>query len=353
MVQRQDSIEAIANIDLWALLDLIREMIRNPVLKRQRDIYDLDYKSYLDRSGYNGDIRDFQGKIEYAGRILLGTDDTMRRISEMLDGKESVMIGRFGGNELDAMISGLTENYPILNPYKWYRENQRYWGMYYGAGFFPKNANLIPRYAEKMYDSCAQLDLIGCWYNKYEDLIIEGACPDSTRICRLRALEPWHSHVAPWTGSLKGKKVLVVHPFADTMKRQYDKREKLFANPDYLPDMDISFLTAIQTGAGAKTKEYKNWFKAYDHMLNSVLSMNFEIAILGCGAYGFPLAADIKKAGKKALHLGGVTQLLFGIMGGRWDNDPLIKPLVTKDWVRPSDNEKPPKYKYIEGACYW
>ena len=32
-----------------------------------------------------------------------------------------------------------------------------------------------------------------------------------------------------------------------------------------------------------------------------------------------PLAAFIKSIGKKAVHLGGSTQILFGIKGERWD----------------------------------
>lgn len=31
-----------------------------------------------------------------------------------------------------------------------------------------------------------------------------------------------------WTTALKGKKVLVIHPFVDTIKKQYEKRDKLF-----------------------------------------------------------------------------------------------------------------------------
>ena len=40
---------------------------------------------------------------------------------------------------------------------------------------------------------------------------------------------------------------------------------------------------------------------------------NFDIALIGCGAYGFPLAAFVKGIGKKAVHIGGPLQLFFGI----------------------------------------
>ena len=45
--------------------------------------------------------------------------------------------------------------------------------------------------------------------------------------------------------------------------------------------------------------------------------IDFDVALLGCGAYGLPFAASIKRMGKKAVHLGVATQILFGIKGKR------------------------------------
>ena len=42
---------------------------------------------------------------------------------------------------------------------------------------------------------------------------------------------------------------------------------------------------------------------------------DYDIALIGCGAYGFPLAAHAKRMGKQAIHMGGSLQLLFGIRG--------------------------------------
>ena len=54
----------------------------------------------------------------------------------------------------------------------------------------------------------------------------------------------------------------------------------------------------------------------------------FDVAIIGCGAYGMPLAAMLKQAGKQAIHLGGATQLLFGIKGKRWEEIKTIPHLI-------------------------
>ena len=75
--------------------------------------------------------------------------------------------------------------------------------------------------------------------------------------------------------------------------------------------------------------------------------------VLGCGAYGMPLGAAIKRAGRQAIHLGGSLQLLFGIRGRRWDALPSFQPLFNHDWVRPSAEETPQRAEAVDAGCYW
>lgn len=77
------------------------------------------------------------------------------------------------------------------------------------------------------------------------------------------------------------------------------------------------------------------------------------IAIIGCGAYGLPLAAYVKSLGKKAVHLGGATQILFGIKGRRYDKQPFYQSLYNEYFVRPKSEERPQNYlKFVYGD-YW
>ena len=88
-------------------------------------------------------------------------------------------------------------------------------------------------------------------------------------------------------------------------------------------------------------------------MKNQILKKDFDIALIGCGAYGFPLAAHVKRIGKQAIHLGGSLQILFGIKGKRWDNHPVISKLYNEHWIRPRVEDKPNKAHLVEDACYW
>ena len=82
--------------------------------------------------------------------------------------------------------------------------------------------------------------------------------------------------------------------------------------------------------------------------------IDYDICIIGTGAYGLPLAAHIKRSGKKGFHLGGVSQLLFGILGRRWENT-IRSPhstLFNEHWVLPNSNETPKNANVVESACY-
>jgi hypothetical protein len=57
--------------------------------------------------------------------------------------------------------------------------------------------------------------------------------------------------------------------------------------------------------------------------------------------------------GKKGIHLGGATQILFGIRGKRWDDDPFFQKLFNDYWVRPHPTEVPGNFQVVEGGCYW
>lgn len=99
--------------------------------------------------------------------------------------------------------------------------------------------------------------------------------------------------------------------------------------------------------------DFATWFDALDHMFVEALEKPFDVALVGCGAYGFPLAARLKRAGKKVVHLGGVLQLLFGIQGKRWDNRPAYRVLYNESWTRPSPEETPPSASQVDGGVYW
>ena len=85
-----------------------------------------------------------------------------------------------------------------------------------------------------------------------------------------------------------------------------------------MPEFDLQIMRSVQSIAG-NTSGFETWFDALAYMEEEIEKRDFDIALLGCGAYGFNLAAHIKRMGKKAVHLGGFLQL-FEEYQYRWQN---------------------------------
>ena len=210
-----------------------------------------------------------------------------------------------------------------------------------------------------MVEDSKQVDILGSWLPD-EETMIAGFKLDLTKVTLL-SLEPYWSK-NPWSRILEGKNVLVVHPFASLIERQYEKkREALFNDKRVLPKFELKTIKAVQSIGG--DCQFENWFEALDSMKAQMDATDYDIVLLGCGAYGFPLAAHAKRMGKRAVHLGGALQLLFGIRGKRWDNpdygiqefgkQSTYKTLFNSSWVYPSPGFAPKNAAQVEGGCYW
>lgn len=290
----------------------------------------------------------------YANRSTMSCKKANEYIASLIEADKPFMVSRFGYTEcmvisqvMRARLFGYAkENNAVFN--EWFKL------LYTGAGFFPFESELTEQFTDLLVgESIGQIDLMGTWYIPMEEFWVNEYMKNS-KSTQLLSLEPWLSD-NPWSAALEGKKVLIVHPFEKTIRSQYAKREKIFPGTDILPKFDLITYKAIQTIAGEKDERFSNWFEALDYMFNEIKNIEFDIAIIGCGAYGMPLAAKLKKAGKKVIHLGGATQLMFGIRGRRWDDNypSKIATLFNENWVYPDKDEIPGEASVVEGGCYW
>lgn len=284
---------------------------------------------------------------KYGRNAIIDTQEANRLIKEKIESGEPFMAARFGSVELNTIVRN--EHKILIDP----KSQEAFEMLVSNAGFFPKDGRFLPEYCKVMFDSCKEADLLGVWSNEMEDYIVEKYCADA-QLCRLRSLEPWCSE-EPWSAALNGKKVVVIHPFEKTIINQYTKnRENIFKNKEVLPQFERLYtVKAVQTIAGEKDERFSNWFEALEWMYEEAMKYDFDVALIGCGAYGFPLASMLKKSGKQAIHMGGVTQLLFGIKGKRWDNMEYMSRIYNDSWVRPDEEEQPKRRNLIEEGCYW
>lgn len=287
----------------------------------------------------------------YSGHEMMRTNQANQYIYDRIISGEPFFAGRFGATELLNM-SRLETGRLIWQKYtREFHFNQ----LCEWSGFFPNDIGLLPRFVNELKAACKEVDFLAVWYNSYEDYYIKKLMSDNLKIAYLLDFEPWAADIH-WSSALSGKKVLVIHPFEETIKMQYRSRSNIFPGTDILPEFELKTLKAVQTIAGEKDDRFETWFDALEWMYQEAMKIDFDVAIIGCGAYGFPLAAKLKKAGKQAIHLAGATQLLFGIRGKRWDTDPAfeyVRKWYNDAWVYPSEADKPKQAKRVEDGCYW
>lgn len=286
---------------------------------------------------------------------IINYDDAQSTILSLLETGKPCLISRFGSVELSCYTTYRRGGHPFW----WLRKTKPFWRrdedlfeMQNNAGFFNGDHKTFSRFADLLFDSAKQIDILGTWMeNEY---VIENKLSYSK--VKLLHLEPFFAK-NPWSKYLEGKDVLVVHPFKKSIESQYQRRNLLFDNPDVLPKFkSLNVIKSVQS-IGGNNCGFNSWFDALHHMEQQIDATKYDVALIGCGAYGMPLAAHCKKKGKQAIHLGGALQLLFGIRGKRWDEQygmvHYTKMLSNPSWVRPYQEETPKSAQNIENACYW
>lgn len=288
----------------------------------------------------------YQEKIKksiknYASTVYFGQDGNDKLFELVASGKP-VFITRFGSVELNTLNEFLRG--------KGYSE-QTFTSMRNNAGFFPADKDSFDKFSNIYFDSIKNIDSCAVWFNKGEGEILKQNVPGALLV-ELGCLNSW-LYKNPYTSILGGKKVLVIHPFENTILSQIKNREKIFKDQNILPPCEIKIIKAPQTIAG-NTDGYSSWFEALDSTKKKIDETDFDIALLGCGAYGLPLGAYIKSKGKTAIHIGGSLQLLFGIKGNRWitNDDPVTK-FFNDFWTYPLDADTPPNSTAVENNTYW
>ena len=290
-------------------------------------------------------IANFLERCRYSGLFsgIICANDSGQLIASWVSEGRPCLVARLGS--VESRLLGES----IYRHSKWSRKTLK--EAHRNAGIFPVHPPALSEVATYLRRGLSEVDLLAQWQSPYQVRLIVDLLDESSRRCDLSSLEPWWMDV-PWTSALFGKRVLVVHPFAATIFSQYQGREQLFKDRSILPQFDLVTLRPPQT-LGHGTEGFKSWIEALDHLIAQVSEIEFDVALIGCGAYGLPLGAAIKAMGKPSIHLGGALQLLFGIRGRRWEAMPQYAALMNDSWVRPSPDETPRAASKVDGGCYW
>lgn len=264
-------------------------------------------------------------------------------IRHYLKNNKPLAAGKIGANELSLLY--MYENKGVIQG-RFKKDIED------GTGLVPASPNMVEWFYGKYTEALSTMDLMCAWSQQIPqfelDLIKKNP---KVNITLLQHLEPYFFE-SPWTDSLQDKKVLVLTPFADSFNKNYKKFDKIW-NGKIKPNFDlkaINYPTSITITENSKFNNSRDIYNEYIDILNKE---NFDVGIFGTGFTGLMFAAECKKLGKAGIHLGGATQILFGVYGNRWKDHEQFKSFINEHWTRPQTHETPIMASNVEAGCYW
>jgi hypothetical protein len=287
-------------------------------------------------------------RAKFIGTPILDPQSGNDRIAQLLLEGRPRALGKLGAAELGGLRRFEAKKDPAGICRSWGRHRVL---LTLNAGVYPEDDATLSRFCPSYSQILGNLDLLALQFQRGERRLVAKFVPQATLVS-LTALEPFY-HQRPWSRHLAGKRVLVISPFSESIKSQYARREQVWeSRPEVLPEFELDTLRC-PLSAGLVTPAFLSWFAALEAMQQEMNRRSYDVLIVGAGAWSLPLVAHAKQQGKWAIHLGGGTQLLFGVRGGRWDDDPFLKTLYNDAWVRPSPADRPETFRKIENGCYW
>jgi hypothetical protein len=227
------------------------------------------------------------------------------------------------------------------------------------SGLYLLGPETAERWARIYTVALNDLDFVTQWQPGGDDIEPIARYASNAIVAPSEDLLPLSLGKDSWHYALQGKRVLVVHPMAETIHHQIPVFSKLW------PGAGIGPVRVIKTPWSPAVdpklpRKHASWFAALEWMEEQVIwGGPFDVAILGCGSYALPLAQFIKRhVGVPCIHVAGKLQLLFGILGKRWDNQgvdwrPANFYNNSEYWIRPLAADRPFGAHLMDHGCYW
>ncbi len=285
----------------------------------------------------------------------MNRDDQL--IHRLLSSPNPHMIGRIAGVELKVAYYVLEQSHRIKDQDLIELENN--------AGIHITSNESLKEYATRLieaYDACSA---IGTWETSgkvYEvtgvgqDFIIRRT-PHLPKISAL-ALEPYYLPPTDfsWMTALKGKRILILHPFIHTIQKQLEYLKDIFPDRDWFEGCSFQLVCPPFTLAGNHGN--RDWKDHYEQCIGTLRAEYekhpFDVALIGAGGYGMLLSHFLhKELGVSTIYVGGALQLFFGIIGKRWFTNKRVMGLVNDSWTRPLKEDQPSEFQRVERGCYW
>jgi len=281
-------------------------------------------------------------------------------IAEEILGKNIFFIGRFGSVEARILtnVELSTQSNGFLSKFiSSIRLRKEAW---INAGIWPPTSKQLEEFLDVYAESLSFVTTMATWENPQsvpdEKFLLEKYKITQRRITlsSLDAIQVAANEIDPWTLKLESRNVLVISTFADLISDQYLFYRNLH-NSRILPKFNLQTMRPPQTNGISFSrftwKQNLEKFKA--DLFEKIKEEKPQIALVAAGAYGMPICSYLYKSGISVIYVGGALQLLFGIMGKRWEQNSQVLKISTSLWVKPPAKVAPRGFRLIENGTYW
>lgn len=281
----------------------------------------------------------------WAEHPLLSNAEVHRRISDAIKTNQPFSVARLGGVEASILIWAMSET----------RLLDRFFFPFSSTNQGATNAGVRPRYkssyrffAELCSEALDGIDLQGVWRTAHEAVCLKHQ--KTAAYFDLESAGPEGKNDKHWLCAVKGKKVLVVSPFSDSINFQIPLLCKVWPCMNW---MDGTNFVVEPFPYLIDDECPEAWWDVYSRIGRVVSRGDYDVALFGCGGLGLPFAHLAKKSGRMGIHMGGHLQMVFGIYGERHLHQSWFRNQINCFWKRPNLDEVPKSAKRVEGGCYW
>ena len=158
--------------------------------------------------------------------------------------------------------------------------------------------------------------------------------------------------------SRRQARVLIVSGFPLSVRRQVHNLQRVH------PTLNLGGLTIRVLGSPMSHEwnpggmQHSDWVESLAALQASTewnASIN-QVALLGCGAFGMPLASHARTRGMSSIYVGGRLPALFGVAGTHDRSLPSVHARLNEHWIRPLSQEIPQvtdRSPNHEVSLYW
>lgn len=229
-------------------------------------------------------------------------------------------------------------------------------------GIFPTTEAYLSSFRNEFIQSAASLDYLAMFQSPLSSAALE-CLPALPRVISFNDLEP--NRDVPYQAAdcylpfLSGRRLLLITSPAELLASRATEGtfESVWANincpwfsPASVEPLAFPSLFDAQHMASRATS-----LDLLSEVCKQVAATDFDIALIAASSLGIPIASYVKSLGKVGISLGGHLQVVFGVQGKRWRDDPEWQDTYWNDsWIdMPIDFTPQGRRWLVDDGAYW